>query len=83
MLDSKTVTWKTVTILYDSTAMANEEALKAMIMELQQRISVVMFDISFQPIEDILNIHDRIGKNFLVIGKHEMAKKVYELVRML
>ena len=83
MLDSKTVSWKTVTILYDSAAMGNGGALKAMIIELQQRISVVMFDISLQPIKEILNINDRIGKNFFVIAKHEMAKKVYELVRML
>ena len=82
MLDSKTVTWNSVTIFYDSTVMANEDTLETMIMELQKKISVVMFDISIKPIKEILNMHDRIGKNFFVIGKQLMAKNVFELVRL-
>ena len=82
MLDSKTVTWNSVTIFYDSTVMANEDTLETMIMELQKKISVVMFDISIKPIKEILNMHDRIGKNFFVIGKQEMAKNIFELVRL-
>ena len=82
MLDSKTVTWNSVTIFYDSTVMANEDTLETMIMELQKKISVVMFDISIKPIEEILNMHERIGKNFFVIGKQEMAKNIFELVRL-
>ena len=71
-----------MTIFYDSTVMANEETLETMIMELQKKISVVMFDISIKPIKEILNMHDRIGKNFFVIGKQIMAKNIFELVRL-
>ena len=82
MLDSKTVTWNSVTIFYDSRVMANEDTLETMIMELQKKISVVMFDISIKPIEEILNMHERMGKNFFVIGKQETAKNIFELVKL-
>ena len=82
LLDSHTVSWKSVTILYDSTAMQDGEAMKELIMQLQKRISVVVFDISAKPVEEIFIMKGHIGTNFLVVGKQETAKNIYELVRI-
>ena len=82
LLDSHTVSWKSVTILYDSTAKQDGEAMKELIMQLQKRISVVVFDISAKPVEEIFIMKGHIGTNFLVVGKQETAKNIYELVRI-
>ena len=66
MLDSHTVGWKTVTIFYDSRVMNDGEAMKELIMQLQKRISIVVFDISAKPVEEILSMKHQIGKNFFV-----------------
>ena len=83
MLDSHTVGWKTVTIFYDNTVMKDGEAMKELIMQLQKRISIVVFDISVKPVKEILSMKHQIGKNFFVIGKQETAKKIYDIVSML
>ena len=82
MLDVQTVMWKTVTILYDSTTMGDGELLKEMIMRMQKKISIIMFDISIKSVDEIFNMKNGLGKNFFVIGQHDMAKRTYNLVRL-
>ena len=67
-----------MTILYDSTAKQDGEAMKELIMQLQKRISIVVFDISVKPVKEILSMKHQIGKNFFVIGKQETAKKEFK-----
>ena len=81
MLDAQTVTWKTVTILYDSTTMGDGDLWKKIIMRMQKKISIIMFDISIQSVDEILKMKTGLGKNFFVIGKQDMAKTTYNLVR--
>ena len=81
MLDAQTVTWKTVTILYDSKTMGDGKLLKEMIMRMQKKISIIMFDISIKSVDEILKMKNGLGQNFFVIGNQEMAKTTYNLVR--
>ena len=81
MLNAETLTWTTVTILYDSKTMSDGELLEEMIMQMQKKISIIIFDISSKPVNEIFNMKNGLGKNFFVIGKQDMAKITYNIVR--
>lgn len=81
IFDTRTVSWKTVTILYDSTEMIDETLLKEMMMQLQQKISIVMFDISIKSFDEMFGLKSSLGKNFFVIGKQNMALNIFNIVR--
>ena len=82
MMESRTVTWETVTILYDSsTTMIDQILFKEMAMLLQGKISIITFDISVKSLDELFELKNRLGKNFFVIGKQSMALNVFQMVR--
>ena len=81
MLDSKTVMWKTVTILHDSTNSINQELFQELVIRLQKKMSVIVIDISIRPVDEIFNLKSDLGANFFIIGRHDMATSIYNIVR--
>ena len=81
MFNAQTVTWNTVTILYDSTEMTDKKLIKEMMMLVQKKISIVMFDISMKSAEELFSLKSSLGKNFFVIGKRNMALDIFDIVR--
>ena len=55
--------------------------MKEIIMRMQKKISIIMFDISIKSVDDIFKMKNGLGQNFFVIGKQDMAKTTYNLVR--
>ena len=81
MLDSQTMTWNAMTILYDSTQFQETQSIEEMILHLKSEIPIITFDLYTKPAHEIFNMKQSIGKNFFIISKRDSAETIYNLVK--
>ena len=81
MLDSQTMMWSSMTILYDSTQFQETQSIEEMILHLKSEIPIITFDLSKKPAHEIFNMKQSIGKNFFIIIKRDSAETIYNLVK--
>ena len=81
MLDSQTMMWNSMTILYDSTQFQETQSIEEMILHLKSEIPIITFDLNTKPAHEIFNMKQSIGKNFFIISKRDSAETIYNLVK--
>ena len=81
MLDSHTMMWNSMTILYDSTQFQETQSIEEMILHLKSEIPIITFDLYTKPAHEIFNMKQSIGKNFFIISKRDSAETIYNLVK--
>ena len=81
MLDSQTMMWNSMTILYDSTQFQETQPIEEMILHLKSEIPIITFDLNTKPAHEIFNMKQSIGKNFFIISKRDSAETIYNLVK--
>ena len=64
MLDSQTMVWNSMTILYDSTQFQEPQSIEEMILHVKSEIPIITFDLNTKPAHEIFNMKQSIGKNF-------------------
>ena len=62
MLDSQTMMWSSMTILYDSTQFQETQSIEEMILHLKSEIPIITFDRHTKPAHEIFNMKHIVTK---------------------
>ena len=81
LLDTRTLGWKNIIVLHDSSEVDDDTSLREMILQLQKKASVAVFDLSLKSIQEVLDLGSHLGNKFLIIGKKDTALEIFNIVR--
>ena len=81
LLDTQTLDWKNTIVLHDSFEVDDETLLREMILQLQKKASVALFDLSLKSVQEVLDLGSHLGNKFFIIGKKDTALEIFNIVR--
>ena len=81
LLDTRTLGWKNIIVFHDSSEVDDDTSLREMILQLQKKASVAVFDLSLKSIQEVLDLGSHLGNKFLIIGKKDTALEIFNIVR--